>query len=267
MRTSTLLFISAFVLAIPSAAFASDACSCWLGNGPLGVQPNAVPPNVKLFVPAGYDRSIFSLAKVVDEVSQPIPFHFEDAPEGTGDGWIVPDAPLDPMATYEFVQGKSRQPFTTSPGEDTIAPTFTNAGFVPYTLSGACEDHVSAALQTEGAADDTTMPGLWTWRVSIKSPATTMYLSPQSGIVIGRMETWGGCMVSFPAAELEKKFDATLVAFDWAGNASREVSTTIEFAEGGMGCGCWMTGTSKSTEMSTLFVGALALLVFRRRKH
>ncbi len=267
MRTSTLLFLSALVLSIPSAAFASDACSCALGGPALGFDPKAVPPNVKLFVPAGSDRTIVSFAKVVDGVSQPIPFHFEDAPEGTGDGWIVPDAPLDPMATYEYVQGNRREPFTTSPGEDAIAPTFTTAGFVPSTLIGACEDHVSAALQTEGAADDTTAQNLWTWKVSIKSPAKTIYMAPQAGTFIGRTENWDNCLVNFPEAELDKKFEATLVAFDWAGNASREVSTSFEFAEGGMGCGCRTTGSSRPTETSAFFLGTLALLAFRRRKH
>ena len=267
MHTFTFVFIAALVLAIPSAAFASDACSCALGDRPLGyLDANAVPPNVKLFVRASSNRAILSFAKVVDGVSQPIPFHFEDVPEGTGDGWIVPDAPLDPKTTYEYVQGEFRQLFTTSPGEDAIAPTFTTAGFVPLTMGGACQDHISASLETKGAVDDTTAQDLWTWRVTIKSPAKTIYMPPQGGTYIGRMETWKDCLVNFPEAELDKKFEATLVAFDWAGNASREESTTFEFAEGGIGCGCRMTGSSKSTGMNAFFLGALALLAFRRRK-
>jgi len=76
------------------------------------------------------------------------------------------------------------------------------------------------------------------------------------------------CLDNFPAADLGRKYEATLVAFDWAGNASKEVSTTFEFADSeGSDCGCRIGGSSKSTELSAFFGGALAFLVFRRRRN
>jgi MYXO-CTERM domain-containing protein len=271
MRTFTALFISALVSAIPSAAFASSACECGLRSDPLGSDPKAVPPNAKLFVNAGTDRSSLSLAKVMNGVSQPVPFHFEDTSEGTGDGWLVPDALLDPSATYEYIEGEFHQPFTTAAGEDTIAPTFTTAGLFPDPMPGACEDHISAALRTEGGTDNSTDQSLWTWKVSIKSPAKTIYFPPLGNGYLGRMDTddrsWDTCLSNFPEAELDKKYEATLVAFDWAGNASQAVTTSFELAAGGAGCGCHMVDSSKSTETGAFFLGAMALMAFRRRRH
>lgn len=270
MRIATLL-VSAWVLAIPSAVSASEACICGLGTSPLGIEAKDVPTNVKIFVTAGSNRATLSIAKVVNGMPQPIATHFEDAPEGTGDGWIVPDAPLDPMTTYEYVVGEIREQFTTGAGADTMAPTFSSAALLSLPMPGACEDHVSAALRAESGVDDSTTQGLWTWRINIKSPATTLYLPPQSIGYIGRMDTddksWESCLNNFQAAELDKEYTATLTALDWAGNASTEASTTFEFAAGGTGCGCHAVGHTESTEMSVLVGGALALFAFRRRRH
>jgi hypothetical protein len=270
MHLSTLLFLTAFIVAIPSAAFATPGCPCSTGGDPLGIEAKGVPTNVKLFVPAGTDRATLSLAKVVNGMSQPVPSHFEDTPESTGDGWIVPDAPLDPMASYEYVKGDIRDPFTTGPGDDTAAPTFTTAAFVAEAMAGACEQHIAATLRTEGGADDSTEQSRWTWKVTITSPAKTLYFPPGTDGYLGRMDTddssWTSCLNNFPAAELDKTFEAKLVALDWAGNASKEATTSFEFAEASGGCGCRMAESAKSTEMSAFLFGALALLACRRRK-
>ncbi|MBK9258370.1 MAG: hypothetical protein IPM54_00875 [Polyangiaceae bacterium] len=274
MRTFTLLFISALVFATASTAFGQGVCTCEFTSGdPLGYSKNPVPTNVKLFVAAGMDRSIPSLSKVVDGVSEPVPFHFEDAPEGTGDGWLVPDAPLEPMTSYEYTYRWKDYPtrMTTGAGEDTTAPTFTTAEIVPRGLIGECIPHISAILLKEGASDDVAEPFSLTWRATIKSPAKTIYFPPLAWGYIGRMNKgeWAedSCLNNFLEAELGKQYEATLVAFDWAGNVSREVSTSFEFADSeSSDCGCRMADSSKSIEMRAFFLGALALLAYRRRR-
>jgi MYXO-CTERM domain-containing protein len=100
--------------------------------------------------------------------------------------------------------------------------------------------------------------------------AKVVYIPPTYTRYLGRMDiddkSWDSCLSNFPEAELDTAFEATLVAFDWAGNASKEVTTSFQFAEGGSGCGCRMVEDENSSTSGVFISGALALVLARRRK-
>jgi MYXO-CTERM domain-containing protein len=272
MRYSIPLFLSILVLAAPSTASASDACDCSFGNDPIGLGDSSegLPTNLRLFVGGVADRQSLSFAKIVNGSPEPVAFHFEESADGPGAPWMVPDALLEPMTTYEYIRGGFHHQFMTGTGEDLSAPTFTSARIESISMAGACEAHIGARLTTDGEVDDTAPKHLLTWRATFSKPAKVVYFPPNFTRYLGRMDiddnSWDSCLSNFPAAELDTTFEATLVAFDWAGNASKEVTTSFQFAEGGSGCGCRMVEDDNSSTSGVFISGALALAVARRRK-
>jgi MYXO-CTERM domain-containing protein len=264
-------FAFALLVAAPSSSFASSACDCGFASDPLGVDHDAVPTNLKLFIEKGTDRPGLSLTKTMSGAPQDIPFHFEEATGGTGDAWMVPDMPLEPNTMYEWGRGELRVSFTTGAGADTEAPTFTSAALEARAIDGACPEHLAAALSVVGAGDNTATPSQLTWKITLKSPAKTLYLPPGDNGYIGRMLTdeagWDTCLSNVVEAEEDKTYEASLVALDWAGNATQEVSTSFQFSTGGSsGCGCRAAGGAAPGAAGAFFLAAAALFVSRRRR-
>jgi len=270
MRLPPALVAFALLLAAPATALASSPCACGLGITPLHGDVKDFPTNGRLFIQAGTPRAALSLVKVVAAApAEDVPFHFEDLAGGTGDAWLVPDAPLEPNTGYAWGHGNLKSPFITGAGPDTEAPTFTSAIIQGSAMDGACEEHLAATFVIDGPADNTAPFTNWFIQINLESPARTIYLSPVNEFYFGRMTTdepgWENCLNNVPEAEEGKTFPANLVAFDWAGNASKTATNSFQFEAGGSsGCGCEVVGSR--SEGGAAFAAIAAALAFMRSR-